>query len=327
MAPALRAIFHNGRLKLSALGLAIFLWALVQTEPRNQETFSAVPVRVEVADTAWTVSAPTSPATVELRLGGPAREIIRLARSGTAIRIPIEAVGSRDTTVTLRREWVDLGQGTRLTVESLSPANVQISLERALTRVLPISMRLQGMVRRPLALASRVGLNPAVVRVRGPESRLVGLDSIPLEPFDLSSVTQSGIFTVAVDTAGLVGARVVPSSATLGVRVEDRVERVLHGLTVQAAPESGVDDVVIDPAVIEVRLSGARTLVAAVDPSFLRVWIAPELLRGLAPGEERMVPLQVEGVPDLVEAVLMTEMALARRPARPSGGEEGRLER
>jgi YbbR-like protein len=327
MAPARRAIFHNGRLKLSALGLAIFLWALVQTEPRNQETFSAVPVRVEVADTAWTVSAPTSPATVELRLGGPAREIIRLARSGTAIRIPIEAVGSRDTTVTLRREWVDLGQGTRLTVESLSPANVQISLERALTRVLPISMRLQGMVRRPLALASRVGLNPAVVRVRGPESRLVGLDSIPLEPFDLSSVTQSGIFTVAVDTAGLVGARVVPSSATLGVRVEDRVERVLHGLTVQAAPESGVDDVVIDPAVIEVRLSGARTLVAAVDPSFLRVWIAPELLRGLAPGEERMVPLQVEGVPDLVEAALVTEMALARRPARPSGGEEGRLER
>lgn len=41
-------LVRNWRLKLSALGLSVFLWALVQTEPPNQETFSAVPVRVEL---------------------------------------------------------------------------------------------------------------------------------------------------------------------------------------------------------------------------------------------------------------------------------------
>ena len=30
-----RALIHNWRLKASALGLSIFLWALVQTEPSN----------------------------------------------------------------------------------------------------------------------------------------------------------------------------------------------------------------------------------------------------------------------------------------------------
>ncbi len=62
-----QALLHNWRLKLSALALAVFLWAIVQTEPTNQETFSSVPVMVQIADTGWTTSGPPTPMTVELR--------------------------------------------------------------------------------------------------------------------------------------------------------------------------------------------------------------------------------------------------------------------
>ena len=134
MASPSGALVRNWRLKLSALGLSVFLWALVQTEPTNPETLPSVPVRVQIADTGWTTSGAPTPATVELELAGPAREIIRLAREGASLRIPIEAVGSRDTTVSLRREWVQLGQRSGLTVESVSPASVQLSFEPALTR-------------------------------------------------------------------------------------------------------------------------------------------------------------------------------------------------
>ena len=87
MATRSQALAHNWRLKLSALGLSIFLWALVQTEPSNQETFASVPVHVQIADTAWTTSGPPTPAVVEIRLGGPAREIIRFAREGMTLKI------------------------------------------------------------------------------------------------------------------------------------------------------------------------------------------------------------------------------------------------
>ncbi|MGD8729918.1 MAG: hypothetical protein PVF90_09460, partial [Gemmatimonadota bacterium] len=110
MARVPSALLRNWQLKLSALGLSIFLWALVQTEPLSEETFSSVPVVVEVLDTAWSLAADPDPETVELRLGGPAREIIRLVRDGTTVRVPITAVSSRDTVVTLQREWVELGQ-------------------------------------------------------------------------------------------------------------------------------------------------------------------------------------------------------------------------
>ena len=53
MAGRSQALVHNWRLKLSAVGLSVFLWALVQTEPTNQETFASVPVLLEIADTSW----------------------------------------------------------------------------------------------------------------------------------------------------------------------------------------------------------------------------------------------------------------------------------
>jgi YbbR domain-containing protein len=313
------ALVRNWRLKLSALGLSLFLWALVQTEPTNPETLPSVPVRVQIADTSWTTSGAPSPATVELQLSGPAREIIRLAREGASLRIPISEVGSRDTTVTLRREWVQLGQRSGLTVESVSPATVQIVFEPARTRLVPLAARLTGSVDERVVLATDIEISPQLVRVRGPESRLEGLDSLPLVAFDLSTVTRSGSFTVAIDTTGLLGASVVPPLATLGVQVEDVVERVLD-LPVRVDVVDGDDAVVVEPATVQVRLVGGRTRVTALDPDRLVARVASELLQGMADGEERIVPLRLDGVPAGVTGALLVERVLVVRAADRPGG-------
>jgi YbbR domain-containing protein len=72
---------------------------------------------------------------------------------------------------------------------------------------------------------------------------------------------------------------------------------------------------------LRVTLTGASTLVTSVDPSKLRVQIASSELRGMTPGEERHVPVQVQGVPDLVTATPEQDMVTVRRPAvRKKGG-------
>ena len=320
------AFLHNWRLKLSALGLAIFLWALVQTEPRNQETFPSVPIHIEVADTMWTTSGSPSPATVELRLGGPAREIIRLAREGPTLRVPIETIGSQDTIVALRREWVELGERAGVVVESVSPAAVRLTFEPAVTRLVPVSMRVRGRVPQQLALANEVAVNPQLVRVRGPESRLIGLDSVRLLSFDLDRAMTSGMYTVAVDTSGLAGASVVPPTATLNIQVDELVQRVLDEMVVYAEVASGEAEVVPDPVAVQLTLSGARTVVNSLDPAVLRVRVAPELLLGMEPGEERRVRVHVEGVPQLVTAIPGTEVVTVRRAIDLVGSEEDRNE-
>ena len=321
MASPGQTLLHNWRLKLSALGLAIFLWAVVQTEPTNPETFASVPVHVQVADTTWTPSGAPSPATIDLRLSGPSREILRLAREGTSIRVPVGVIGSQDTLITLRREWVELGDRSGLSVESMSPPTVRVSFERAQTRLLPVSTRLVGRVRDHLALAAAIDVSPQLVRVRGPASRVQAMDSVALVPFDLSTLSRSGAFAVAIDTAGLMGASVVPANATLGVRVEDLVERVLDGIRVQTDTNPGEEAVVPDPADIQVRVSGARTLVTSLDPQRLRAWVPAELLQGMAPGEERNVRVRVDGVPALVTAIPGTERITVRRAIDQAGVE------
>lgn len=314
MPPASR-LFHNWRLKLSALGLALFLWAVVQAEPSNRETFSAVPVQVEITDTSWTLARPVEPQTVEIRLGGVAREIIRLAREGTALRVPINSVGSRDTVLTLRREWVEAAQRPGVTVESVNPPSIALSFEPALTRLVPVAPRLQGEVDDGLALAGEVAPNPQLVRVRGAESRVAALDSIALLPFDLGAVSESGIFTVSVDTTGLAGASAVPSTVSLGVRVEEVIERILSGIAVRVDPGEDQPELVADPGEIEIRVTGARSLVAGLDPEGIDVFVAPELILGMAPGEVRRVPVSITGSPPRVTASAVDELVTVRRAA------------
>ena len=42
-------------------------------------------------------------------------------------------------------------------------------------------------------------------------------------------------------------------------------------------------------------------------------WVAPEALRGMAPGEERRVTVRIQGVPSLVTAMVRNEMVTVRR--------------
>ncbi|MDP2957441.1 MAG: hypothetical protein Q8N53_13540 [Longimicrobiales bacterium] len=313
MALTLRSLVHNWRLKLTALGLSVLLWALVQTEPREAQTVDSVPVVVDVADTAWAATGAPQPGLVELRLSGPTGEIIRLSRAGTVVRVPIGVVGSVDTLVTLRRDWVQLGEGSRLNVESLFPAAVRVSFEPAVGRVVPIALRLAGSLPHTLALASPIGLTPSVARVRGPASRIEMLDSVRLRSLQLSEVRASGVVEVAMDTAGLAGIRVSPATATVGIRVEERTERVLVGIPVIAQAGFGRGELSVSPESVEVVLRGARTLLAAVEPLDVRAWVDPELLRDMAPGEARRVPVRVEGVPVLATLEVAQQVVTVRR--------------
>lgn len=310
-----RSLVHNWRLKLSALGLSVLLWGLVQSEPREAQTVGSVPVVVDVADTSWAAAGPTQPGDVELRLSGPTGEIIRLSRAGTVLRVPIAHVGSRDSLVTLRRDWVVLGEGSGLNVESVYPSAVRVSFEPAVTRTVPIALRTTGSLPSRLALASPIGLTPQVARLRGPTERVEALDSVVLRVLSLRDIRSSGVVELAMDTVGLSGVRVSPATVTVGIRVEERAERRLSGIEVIAQAGYGRSALTVSPASVEVVLIGARTLLAAVDPQDVHAWVDPDLLRDMEPGEERRVPFRVEGVPPLVTLDLPDDYVVVRRSA------------
>jgi hypothetical protein len=311
-----RALARNFRLKLAALGLAVFLWALVRTEPTSGVNVFTVPVRAQVGDLDWVLDGEPDPATVQVRLRGPTQDLIRIAQEGTTLRVPLDSVTGADMVVQLRRDWVTLGS-SGVVVEDIAPATVRLLLQPTLSRVLPVRVMTRGSLRGELALAAPAVLDPQSVRVRGPAHRVRALDSIPLVALDLGEVSESGVHALAVDTAGLDGVTITPLAATVMIRVEPALERTLAAVpvvvedTTGSAARSG--SFVITPTAIEVRLAGAHSPVTDLRAEDVRAVVPWSAVSAIPPGEARIVPIVLHGVPVLVRAFSGTDSVLVQR--------------
>jgi YbbR domain-containing protein len=313
-----RVLERNWRLKLSALALSIFLWAVVTIQPRNRQVLSAVPVQVDVSDPAWTL-VEASPATVTVQLGVSNRELLQLPRGSdiAVVRVPVELVTGRDTLIRLRPDWVILGGGSGLIVESITPPTVAIRFEPTVSTALPLSLGTTNELSAELAFAQPIGLNPAVVRVHGPERVVQGLDSVALEPIDLSSVRESGLLRVPVDTSGLSSLTFDPTAAQVAIRLERAVEREIVGIPVVVEAPAGVDSasLVVEPSTIQVRLLGVETLVSQAHANGLVAVVMASELNGIGPGQLWTVPIRLRGVPHLVRAFSAVDSVRVRRNA------------
>lgn len=321
---------RNWRLKLAALGLAVFLWAVVQADPDNTNTFMNVPVLVQVDNPDWTQARSPDPAEVEVHFSGSFRDITRVTRGGTVVRVPIETVTNPDTVVELRRDWVVTDGGGSLVVQQISPGFVSLAFERTAQKLVPLSVQTEGELPEDVALVQALTASPGVVSVSGPASRVETLDSLPLEPLDLSDLRESGAYTVAIDTAGLAGVSLRSTTASVGVTLEEVIRQLVPAVpVVLAAYPPGADStlVVVEPRFLPVTLLGARSRVSQTEFPVLRAVVDREALDGLAPGDERDVEFRLEGVPELVRARpdservrVMWLMAPQIDGARPGGG-------
>ena len=313
-----RILHRNWQLKLAALGLSFVLWALVRTEPSSTSGVDvfAMPVSVQVGDLDWVLEGEPDPATVQVRLRGRTEELIRLAREGTTLRVPLDSVTSADTVVQLRRDWVVTGS-SGVIVEDIAPATVRLTLQPTLTAAVPLRVATRGALPVALALSTPFELDPPTVRVRGPAHRVRALDSLPAGPLDLADLTESGAHALAVDTTGLGDLAVEPLSATAVVHLEPAVERTLSEVPVvvegpadASAPSTAFT---VTPTAIEVRLSGARAHVSAAREDEVRAVIPWEAASAVPAGEARILPIQLHGLPGLVRAFSGADSVMVQR--------------
>ena len=323
MALVPRVVARNWRLKLAAFGLTVVLWALIRTESGSQGNLFTVPVEAQVGDLNWTLVGEPDPPTVQVRFRGPTDALIALAREGTTLRVPLDSVSSPDTLVQLRRDWVVVARDSRLVVEDIAPATVHLALEKSVTRVVPIRVTTSGELPSGMALAAPIGLNPQMVGVRGSAQRVRAISSVTLEPLDLNAVGGSGIYTVNVDTTSLGGLSLDPSTVNLGIRLEPSLERELAGVrVVSGTGEDGAslsDPVTMLPASILVRLEGARTAVTGARAEDIQAVVPREAMAGLAPGQERRVPIRLRGLPALVRGFADVDSVTVRRVSAARG--------
>ena len=304
---------RNGRLKLAAFGLALFLWVLVRVGAPGQREFM-VPVDVRLEDPSWIVLGDPVPATVLVRFRGPATEIFRLTGlDGMSVTVPISEVSGEDMVISLQPGWVPLDGYRGVQVEDIVPSTINVHLDRLATRTIPVRVSTRGTLSEGLALARAPFLTPNVVRVSGPASLVERLDTLDMVPVALSDVGEQATVETVVDTAGLGRVTIVPHVLTLRVPAEESIERVIEGVPVIVDRGLGSERIEVLPAVVNVTVRGARSRVMGMEGAYLRAVVPSYAIGDLGVVEERRVSIVVDGVPSYVSVVPGADTVVVRR--------------
>lgn len=318
-----RFITHNASLKVASLAAAIFLWAIAPADPDEEQSLTSVPVRVQVADLDWTLAGQPEPATAEVRLSGPAREIIQLAREGASVRIPVETVTGTDTSVALRRDWVTLGGATGLVVEEVLPTSVRLQFERVTSASLAVNLVTTGELPDELALAAPLRVAPDYVAVRGPARVLENRAAIPTRQLDLSDIDASGVRSVALDTTGLSATLLDSREVSVEFDVQPAVEQEFLTVPVRLVGP-GASEYEVQPSTLPMRLRGAQAVLRSADFDELVYEVDTRAIGILEVAERRTVSVVPAGVPALLRAVERPDSVVVTRPneggARLGGG-------
>jgi YbbR domain-containing protein len=191
-------ITDSWELKLTALGLALLLWAAVRSEQSTRFTMRDVPVELRLTDEGWVPDGGVSPRTVTVDVTGPVRELIRLAFAQATLVVPVEDVEDTLELFRPRPEWVELSKRfENLRVDAVEPGVVRFRFQPIERRMVPVAARLDG----DLDSSARRVIEPAEVLVVGPRNRVTAIDSLVAHVPDLEAV-MDGSVALPIDTAG-----------------------------------------------------------------------------------------------------------------------------
>ncbi len=185
-----RYILHNLGLKLFSLAAATVLWALTVAEP-TMETTVNVPIEFHNAppdlEILW-----DQPPTVHVQVKGPQSRVRTLGAGEVAVvldLLPVQQPGGR--TFPLDSSRILLPRGMSL-VRAM-PSQVRLVFERRLTRDIRVLPRFTGAPQPGYEIGAYT-VDPPLLKVVGPVSRVALLDFVMTDPIDVSSLIGSGNF-------------------------------------------------------------------------------------------------------------------------------------
>jgi hypothetical protein len=192
-APSTSGLLADLGVKLTALGVAVGLYAVVHGTQDAQQTFS-VPLVATLPRTDLVLSDPL-PATIQVSLRGPRAKLRDLRAEGIA-PLTLDLHAADTTRVELDGAKLDLPAGVR--VERLEPAELSLHWEKTVSRVVPTRIVL-GPIPSGLVLDGPPVVEPATVSVHGLARRLEVLQSVATDTIDLSQASRgAGVRAVAL---------------------------------------------------------------------------------------------------------------------------------
>lgn len=296
MPSPLRFFTDNWQLKLLALALAVLLWVVVSAEQVTSH-WVPVPLQIEENDPDFELVSPQRFDEVPVRFSGSGRDLMELAIRKPPLVLSLDRVQGTTQEFRLEPSMVRIPSQLNVTAQEVRSPLVRLEFRRLAGRTIPVSPTVERDVAADWTLVDSLRVLPAQIEVLGPAERVERLGQIRTVPFNLPAADSVFSTIVRLDTTGLGGLEL---SATQ-VRVTGRVDRVVQR-RLSDIPVSVGSGVMVRPSVVDVVLSGPRTLVEQIQPGDFRVVVAIQEIPDAIPDEGLSVPVRVEPVRPGVEA-------------------------
>ncbi|MGN6391876.1 MAG: CdaR family protein [Gemmatimonadales bacterium] len=254
-----RALTADLPLKLTSLGLSVFLWFLAAGE---EPASTLVPVDLTVQPPAGRTVVGTA-AEVSALVSGPRRELLKLSAVPMHVtRVLPDTTIADEVRVDVGPGDVELPRGVDVHIQDIQPRSVEVRLDSTFQRIVPV----RAVVRLPPEtghVLSVIAVVPGTVRLLGPRQLVERIDSARTVPLEMARADGPVEETLALDTSGFGRVRAIPDEVTIRVDVEAVSERALHGVPVRL-PSDLAAAARPDPATVEVRVRGAASRLNAL---------------------------------------------------------------
>jgi YbbR domain-containing protein len=187
-----RLVTENIGWKLLSLGLAILLWLAVVGDPELTTSVS-VPVEFRSIPADLEISS-DMPERISLVLRGPSSKLTPLSLSEAAAVVNLSDVhrpGER--TFSLQQWRLNLPGGVILT--RATPSQIRLRFERRVTRAVSVQVRFAGPPPAGYRIAEQQ-VRPEKLRIAGPESRVMNIESVETDSIELAGVVSESTFQV-----------------------------------------------------------------------------------------------------------------------------------
>ena len=177
-------LFDNLGLKFTALLLAVLVYLNVYTD-RATTMLVSFPLEYTDLDDSLSVSGP-SPSVVQAELKGTGKQLILMRVKEPRVRLSLAGARRGRFERALAASDLPLPPEGAITVENLvGPRVITLEIDRKAHRDVRVAVQVTGQPASGFAWTGSALLDPALVRVTGPEQVLLALDSVSLSPVRL----------------------------------------------------------------------------------------------------------------------------------------------
>ena len=176
--------------KVLAFAVATIVWMSVSLEPRME---AAVEAAVHYTNVSPGLELnPDQAERVTLIVGGPRSRMRQLPQAGLAVEVDLSQLSEPgERTFEVADSNLNMPEGVRL-IRAV-PSQLRLSLEARGEREVTVHAEFVGSPPGGRVLAA-VTVQPARLRIAGPETRVSLVEGVTTDPIDLSQVSESGSF-------------------------------------------------------------------------------------------------------------------------------------